>query len=202
MRLYLVRHGETEHNRKSLALGRADVPLNEMGTAQAAAVGRALAGEEIAAVYASPLRRAYDTAVAIASEHGLEVVAEDGLIEMDVGEMDGLELSVVAEKYPDFLSKWLGPDGATATMPGGESLTEVRDRAWGVVQRVTEEHEGQGIVVVTHNFVILTLLAEFLGMELADFRRLRHEVAAISRIEWVRGQPVVASLNDTCHLRE
>ena len=58
------------------------------------------------------------------------------------------------------------------------------------------------MVAVTHNFVILTLLAEFLGLDLAKFRRLRHEVAAISRVEWARGRPVVAMMNDTCHLRE
>jgi broad specificity phosphatase PhoE len=200
-RLYLVRHGQTEHNRSGLALGRADVPLNDTGIAQAAAVGRALAGEEIAAVYASPLQRAVDTAAEVAARHELAVIVEDGLIEMDVGELEGLEYPVLREKHPEFLEKWLGTECATAVMPGGESLQAVRDRAWGAASRLVAAHEGQAIVLVTHNFVILSLLAEYLGVGLSNFRRLRHEVAAISRVEWVRGLPVVTALNDTCHLR-
>ncbi|HUF54730.1 MAG TPA: histidine phosphatase family protein [Dehalococcoidia bacterium] len=200
--LYLVRHGQTEHNRGGLALGRADVPLNETGVAQAEAVARALAGEQIAAVYSSPLQRALDTAAAIAAAHELQLVTDDGLIEMDVGDLEGLEYPVLGQKHPEFLEKWLGPEGATTVMPGGESLTAVRDRVWPTVSRLLKAHEGEAVVLVTHNFVILTLLSEYLGLGLANFRRLRHEVAAISRVEWVRGRSVVALLNDTCHLRE
>jgi probable phosphoglycerate mutase len=74
--LYLVRHGETESNRAGLALGRADVPLNEKGLWQAARVGEALAQEPIAAVYTSPLTRARQTAEPIAVHRGLTPVAE------------------------------------------------------------------------------------------------------------------------------
>ncbi len=73
MRLYLVRHGETESNRRGLALGRDDVPLNEHGVWQAERVGRALASEPLVAAYSSPLRRALDTAGAVAGHHGREV---------------------------------------------------------------------------------------------------------------------------------
>ena len=202
MRLVIVRHGETEHNRQQLALGRADVPLNETGRKQALALARALAAEQFAAIYASPLQRTLHTAQAIAAAHGIEVVADEGLIEMDVGEMDGLTFPVIRERFPGLLERWVSDEGPEHPMPGGERLTDVRDRAWDMVTRLSKRHGGETICVVTHNFVILTLLTQFIGVELADFRKLRHSVAAITRVEWRQGRPRIVVLNDTCHLAE
>ena len=200
MDLFLVRHGETEHNRQNIALGREDVPLNATGLRQAEALGRALSGERLAVVYASPLARASRTAEAIAGLHDLEVVIDGGLIEMDVGEMDGLPLTDVREKFPGFLERWLGPEGWNERMPGGERLIDVRDRAGAALSAIVKRHEGDRVCLVSHNFVILSLLTQFMGLELAGFRRLRHSVAAITRVEWRHGAPMVVSLNDTCHL--
>jgi broad specificity phosphatase PhoE len=200
MHLYLVRHGETEHNRQNLALGQDDVALNETGLRQAEALGRALSEERLSVVYASPLVRASRTAEAIAKPHGLEVVIEDGLIEMDVGEMDGLPFPAVREKFPGFIERWLGPDGPNERMPGGERLVDVRDRADAALSAIVERHGDERVCLVSHNFVILSLLTQLMGLELAGFRRLSHSVAAITRVEWRRGSPVVVSLNDTCHL--
>ncbi len=200
MQLFLVRHGETEHNRKSLALGQADVPLNETGLRQAEALGRVLSGERLTVVYASPLVRASRTAEAIAEPHDLDVVIEDGLIEMDVGEMDGMPLADMREKFPGFLERWLGPEGSNERMPGGERLAEVSERASVALSAIVKRHEGERVCLVSHNFVILALLTQLMGLELAGFRRLRHSVAAITRVEWRHGAPMVTSLNDTCHL--
>ena len=200
MHLFLVRHGETEHNRQNLALGREDVPLNETGLRQAEALGRALSGERLAAVYASPLVRASRTAEAIAKPYGLEVVIEDRLIEMDVGEMDSMRLADVREKFPEFIERWLGPEGSNERMPGGERLVDVGARAGAALSAIVERHEGGRVCLVSHNFVILSLLTQLMGLELAGFRRLRHSVAAITRVEWRHGAPMVVSLNDTCHL--
>jgi broad specificity phosphatase PhoE len=200
MHLFLVRHGETEHNRRGLALGRADVPLNETGLRQAEALGRALANERLTAVYASPLVRANRTAEAIAEPHGLEVVIDGGLIEMDVGEMDGMPFADVREKFPGFIERWLGPEGSGERMPGGERLVDVHHRAAAALSAILKRHEGGRICLVSHNFVILSLLTQLIGLELAGFRRLRHSVAAVSRVEWQHGAPTVVSLNDTCHL--
>ncbi len=200
MHLFLVRHGETEHNRQNLALGQEDVPLNETGLRQAEALGRALSGERLTVVYASPLVRASRTAEAIAEPHGLEVVIEGGLIEMDVGEMDGMPLADMREKFPGLIERWLGPEGSNARMPGGERLVDVRERAGAALSVIVKRHEGERVCLVSHNFVILSLLTQLMGLELAGFRRLRHSVAAITRVEWRHGAPMVVSLNDTCHL--
>ncbi len=201
MRLYLVRHGETESNRLGLALGRDDVPLNERGLRQAGQVAGALAGESLAAVYSSPLQRTLNTARAIAEGHGLEVGVEERLIEMEIGEVEGLPFAEVRSRYPDFLEMWASPEGPTRPMPGGERLLDVQERAWSAVNDLAGRHGDGAVAAVTHNFVILSLLARFLGIELAQFRRLRHSVGAIAELEFSPKGVMVVRLNDTCHLQ-
>ncbi len=200
MRLFLVRHGETESNRQNLALGRDDIPLNERGLQQAERVGEALAHEPLAAVYSSPLQRALDTARAVAAPHGLTVQIEQGLIEMDVGEVDGLTLAEVQSRYPGLLKTWASEDGPEQPMPGGESLVDVQERAWAAVQDLAARHADEAVAAVAHNFVILTLLVRVLGIRLAQFRSLRHSLAAVSIVDFLPTRVQLVRLNDTCHL--
>lgn len=200
MILYLVRHGETDHNRDSLALGRADVPLNDRGITQAFRLGEALAGEPITAIYSSPLTRAIRTAEAVAAPRGLKVQVRPGLIEMDVGEADGLTFPEVRERFPGLLETWATDDGPKQPMPGGERLADVQKRAWECVQSLATLHPDETICAVTHNFVILSILTTALGVDLAGFRRLRHGVAAVSVLEVGPSRVRIKRLNDTCHL--
>jgi len=200
MRLILVRHGETDSNKARLALGRADIELNEHGRWQAQRLAASLKHEPIAAIYSSPLKRALATAEPIASSHGLEVQVDDGLIEMDIGEMEGLTFQQMRERHPQFLQAWLCDQAAHAAMPGGECLLDVQERAWQAIERIGERQEQETVAAVTHNFVILTLLCRVLGLELADFRRLRHSLAAKSVLEMGGDRIVVVGFNDTCHL--
>lgn len=200
MRLIIVRHGQTDHNRDAIALGRNDVPLNDTGLRQAEALAQRLSGENIAAIYASPLQRAARTADAIAARHDIPVISEDELIEMDVGELDGLAYPDIRKRFPGVIERWLGETGPEHPFPGGESLAQVADRAWNVVQRMAAAHSQDTVVVVTHNFVILCLLTCALGLDLARFRRLKHEVAAISILDFSGERTTVLSVNDTCHL--
>lgn len=202
MRLYLVRHGETESNRLGLALGRDDVPLNERGRWQAERLGRALASEPLAAVYASPLVRALDTARAVAEPHGLTVEIDERLVEMEIGEVDGLSFDEVRKRYPDLLAAWAGEQGPTRAMPGGERLLDVQERAWQAVSELAARNADESIAVVTHNFVILSVLARALGIELSQFRRLRHAVAAVSVLDFSPKRVMAVRLNDTCHLED
>ena len=200
MRLFLVRHGETESNRRGLALGRDDVPLTERGLWQVERLGRALAHEPLAAIYSSPLRRALDTARAVAAPHGLEVRIEERLVEMEIGEADGLTFAEVRSRYPGLLEAWTSEEGPRQAMPGGERLVDVQQRAWSAVNDLAARHGEEAVAAVTHNFVILSLLASALGIELAQFRRLRHSVAAVSVLDLRPKRITLVRLNDTCHL--
>lgn len=200
MRLFLVRHGETDHNKSGLALGRADVPLNDTGSMQVRQVADALARETFSGLYASPLLRTRSTADAIAGSTGCTVTLDERLIEMDVGELDGLPMAEVRARDPGFLERWVGPDGHQLRMPGGESLEDVRDRSWAFVQELDKKHGEETVCVVTHNFVILALLTTALGLDLSSFRRMRHGVAAISVIDVTGDKTQLLRMNDTCHL--
>jgi broad specificity phosphatase PhoE len=203
MRLLLIRHGETAHNAGRIAMGRQDVPLNERGLRQA----QALAGElrsgrfgPVAAVYASPLQRARSTAQAIADALGLPVQVAPELIEMEIGEAEELSYAEIRERYPEFIRAWLSDGAADAPMPGGETLRQVQERAWAALTAIGERHAEETIAVVSHNFVILTLLCRILDLPLAQFRRLRQDVAAISWIELRPERQTLLALNDRCHL--
>ena len=200
MRLFLVRHGETESNRLGLALGRDDVPLNERGLWQAERLGRALAPEPLAAVYSSPLRRTLDTARAVASPHGVDVQTEERLVEMDIGEADGLTFEEVRTRFPGLLEAWVSDKGPTQAMPGGERLLDVQERAWSAIADLAARHNEETVAAVTHNFVILTLLVRVLGLDLVQFRRLRHSVGAVSVLDTRPKRFTLVRLNDTCHL--
>lgn len=121
MRLFLVRHGETDHNKGGLALGRADVPLNDTGRDQVRRVADALSAEEFAALFSSPLQRTRSTAEAIAQRTDRPVTVDERLIEMDVGQLDGMPMADVRAQHPDFFEKWVGPDGHQLRMPGGRA---------------------------------------------------------------------------------
>ncbi|MCH8919262.1 MAG: histidine phosphatase family protein [Chloroflexi bacterium] len=205
MRLLLIRHGETDHNAERLALGREDVPLNERGQLQARALAEALAGAsfgDITAVYSSPLQRATATASPLAEALELPVQVEAGLIEMEIGEMEGLTFPQVRERYPDFLRDWLSERLADVTMPGGESLRQVQERGWATVEAIRDRHPDETVAAVSHNFVILSLLCQVLGLPLARFRSLRHELAAVSVLELDASRNALVTMNDRCHLRE
>ena len=195
-----MRHGETESNRMGLALGRADVPLNERGQWQAERLALALADAPLAAVYCSPLQRTVQTAAAIAARHALKPHPRPGLIEMDIGEADGLSFAEVRARFPGLLESWVSAAGPESPMPGGERLVDVQRRAWDTVRSLAAVHPQDTVCAITHNFVILSVVAFVLGIDLAMFRRLRHGVAAISRLELQKERQRITLLNDSCHL--
>ena len=202
MRLYLIRHGETDHNAGRLTLGRQDVPLNERGRAQARALAEAFrARDGVVAVYASPLQRAIDTATPLAGVLGLDVRIDERLIEMDIGEVEDQTFDEVRERYPDFVRRWLSEEAPDVPMPGGESLRQVQERAWAAIDEIRAAHEDDAVAVVTHNFVVLSVLSQALGMPLARFRSLRQDLAGLSLLELTPERQTVLAMNDRCHLR-
>jgi probable phosphoglycerate mutase len=200
MRLILIRHGETDNNAGGLVQGRLDLPLNALGERQAAALAEHLARESLVHVVCSPLLRACRTAAVIATPHGLTPQTLDDLVEMDVGEMEGLSGPQMRERFPAFLTAWAGPDGPSLRMPGGESLADVQARAWAVVEQLRVAWPEGCVVAVTHNFVLAAVVCKVLGLPLSDFRRFRHSVASRTVIDFRPDRALILTLNDTCHL--
>lgn len=200
-RFILVRHGQTEWNRVERFRGRADVPLNDVGLAQAAAAGRRIAAEwQPVAVYTSPLSRSAATAEAITAPLGLPVVPQDGLTDIHYGEWQGLTPEEARARWPDLVHAWYTAP-ATVQVPGGESLAEVRQRAMAVIHALTARHPGQTIVVVSHMVVNRVILLAILDLGNEHFWRLRQDNCAINVFEAEDGDFTLVTMNDTCHLR-
>jgi broad specificity phosphatase PhoE len=145
--ILLARHGETDWNRDQRFQGHADPPLNDAGRAQAAELSTALAAEDLAAVYSSPLRRAFETAEIVAASHGLEPVAVGALREVDVGSWQGLTRAEVESLFPDQYARWLGHDRG---WEDGESYEEMGDRVVAALLDLAAAHDGERILAVTH----------------------------------------------------
>ncbi len=208
MPLYLIRHGETDWNREGRAQGRQDVPLNGMGAAQASALADRFRGESVAAIYSSPSRRALATADAIAGPHSIKVETREDLLEMDLGELDGVKLGEMRDRFPDFFAHWMS-DAGTARFPDGETLEETQARTWGTVMRLVQDHAPEEpILLVSHAFATYSILCRALGMPLSNYGRLRQDPAAVSALAWRRrpgsdpseGNFVLLASNQTHHL--
>ncbi len=163
-RFVLVRHGQTEWNRVERFRGRADVPLNDIGLAQAEATGRRVAEEwQLAAVYASPLSRAYVTAEAISRRCGLPAAPLAGVNDIDYGEWQGLTPDEVASRWPDLLHAWYTAP-QTVQIPGGESLAGLRERALSAICELANHHGDETVAVVSHTVVNRVILLAILGL--------------------------------------
>jgi broad specificity phosphatase PhoE len=192
LQLLLVRHGQTEWNATRRVLGRTDIPLDATGEAQAARLRGALPA--VHAVYASPLARARQTAAVLGEPR---LVPE--LVEMDQGELDGLDPAGLAEKFGELALRWRA-DPAGVRLPGGETMDEVRERALTALHRIAGEHgPGETVAVVTHQLVISAVLCHLHGEPLASWRRFNHRNTAWSVVRWTE-PPTVLSTDTAPHL--
>lgn len=199
MRLTLVRHGETLWNRERKIQGITDVGLTELGFEQAKKLSISLQNEKFDSIITSPLKRAYDTALAIGKYHALPITVENDLHELNVGEFEGKSFPELRLKYPDFLNQWM-LDHATTVLPQGESLQEVQNRVWPVIKEITKTYRNS--VVVSHSFVITTILCKAQNLSLAHSKNLRIGVASKTILEFENGSVNVIEFNDTSHLQD
>ena len=199
MRLILVRHGETDWNQQNRVQGRRDIELNALGRRQAEAVAQALKAEHVEAIYSSPLKRALETARAVERFHRAEVVPLDDLKELDVGELDGLTFTEMRERHGEFLKLWR-EDIAGQIFPGGSCMRDLQNTACASIERIAARHPQGRVVVVSHNFVILSIICRLMEIDLRHMRRLRMQVAGITTLDLDGGATRLVTFNEICHL--
>ncbi len=198
--IILVRHGQTPWNKDKIFRGSVDIPLNDQGREEARLAGEWLKGETIQAAYCSPLSRARDTGEAIAQHHGLQVLDLPGLTDLCYGEWERLPLTEVKGKYADLYRQWeTAPH--TVRFPKGETLDEVKVRAWAAVEEVTRRHPDETVLLAAHRAVNKVLIAAFIGLDNSHFWRIGQDTTAVNRFNLVGDTWHIMSVNDTCHLR-
>jgi len=203
-RIVLVRHGQTVWNRGGTVRfrGRTDLALDDFGLRQAAVTARYVANRwPVEAVYASPMKRAVQTAQAIAEVHELDAEPFEGLLDIDFGEWQGHSPEALRKEYPDLLRDWFEAP-QTVQVPGGESLEDVRQRVVTGLDTVLNRHPGQAVAMVGHTVVNRVLLCAVLGLGNEHFWRLRQDTCGVNVFEVdEHGESVIVVLNDTGHLQ-
>ena len=179
--------------------GNTNTPLNEKGEQQAESLALRLKSEGIRAIYSSPLRRSLDTAQAIARHHQVKVDLELGLKELNLGELEGTLIDDLDKSFDELLIT-NSQGEMLPRVPGGESLMELRQRAWSTIQRLVSQHPDGVIVVVSHFFAILTIICSALNLPLSQMTRLRLGHGSISTLTFNDRAPRLVQFNDTCHL--
>ncbi|MBX3633339.1 MAG: histidine phosphatase family protein [Simplicispira sp.] len=198
-RIIAIRHGETLWNVDTRIQGHRDIPLNDRGRWQATQVARALAGEPIAAVYASDLLRAHATGAAIAEAAGAPLHAEPDLRERSFGELEGRTFAEIEAALPEQARRWRQRDPHFAP-EGGESLTLLRARIAEVTARLAARHLGEQIVLVAHGGVLDVLYRLATGQELQAPRTWLLANAALNRLLWTPEALTLVGWGDTGHL--
>ncbi|MBN1137201.1 MAG: histidine phosphatase family protein [Anaerolineae bacterium] len=204
--IILIRHGRTAWNmgegQEERFRGLLDVPLADAGVVQAQATADRLARQPLAAVYSSPLQRAFRTAEIIAAPHGLAAEALPGLTSMNYGEWAGQSHADVLRRWPELYSAWRR-DPFSAQIPGGESIADLRDRAVAALRGAIDHHaDGETIVFVTHQVVTRVLACTLASLPDAAHWQVRQDLCNLSRFDYdpATGAFVVVGLNDTCHI--
>jgi len=196
-----VRHGKTLYNVQRRFTGQTDIPLSALGERQAAALGKRLAAEPLAAIAASDLQRARVTAQAITRYHELPVQEDADLREMTFGAWEGSTYDEIVARDADLVQRWLS-DPTIYAPPGGETVIQLRDRVVRALERWQTRCPETTILWAVHGGVIEVLLCHLLGVDLKLRWQFRHENASITEIELGRKGTRVVHLNETTHLDE
>ncbi len=198
--ILLIRHGRTAWNHEERFRGRVNVELDEVGEAQAAATAKALlAAWDIDAVYSSPLRRARQTAEAIANPLILHARPHPGLLDIDYGAWEGLTIPEVRQRWASALETWLR-NPHLAYIPGGETLKTVRLRAMGALREIAERHQGQTVVIVAHTVVNRLLLMGIFDIDNQHFHHLGQDPGGINLLTYDGDAFSLLKMNETAHL--
>jgi broad specificity phosphatase PhoE len=199
LKLILIRHGETYWNKeRRVQGGDSDIELNDTGSEQARKLAAFLQNEPIAAILSSPMQRAIATAKIIASQHQLPVEIDQGLRELKVGELEGMPVSNLTTTFSKFLMQWWQERGAMK-LPNGESLIELQQRAWKVIEGLLEKHKDGTVVVVSHYFVTLAIIFKALDLPLDCFTKFKVDPGGVSILEFWHFGARLVTFNDTSY---
>lgn len=196
--IYLLRHGHSTANAKSILAGRdSSVSLSPRGIEQAQSVMRELESRKFANIYSSPMPRCLETLKPLVNKTKLKIVKIDGLIEMEYGDWSGKKLLALSRKkmWSEIQSR-----PSLVRFPNGESFTEMQGRALESIKKAAIP--GKDILVCSHGDVIKAIVAGLLGLHLDNFQRLSIDPASITVVDLFADSAQLRLMNSTAHLKE
>jgi len=195
LKLYLVRHGQTDLNKVRRYQGRIDVPLNETGKQQVQKLAMRLTSEPFDKIYVSPLARAQETAKMIQNGRSIDVESLPELVEMDFGKLEGKNYKEIIEEFPDW-----NPAVFDFTFAGGENLDNLVIRTQSFLDILKGQNESSNILVISHSGCLRVILCLLLDIDVNIWWQFKIDVASLTVIDNVNKGAVLTLLNDTSHL--
>lgn len=198
-RIVAIRHGETSWNSVGRLQGHTDIELNAHGLWQAQQMAQVLAERDLDAIHSSDLKRALQTAQALAQTTGLPLEVSDQWRERSFGSFEGQSFADIEASDPESARRWRArePDFSA---PGGESLRQFHARVLAQLNTIAARSAGQHIAIVTHGGVLDVLYRHANGLALDAPRSWRIENASINRFLWSPESFSMVGWADNAHL--
>jgi len=197
--LTLVRHGETEWNAAGRIQGHLDIPLSDIGLAQAAAIGWRLGGERFDTILSSDLQRALQTARSLVRPPGQTILRDARLRERHLGVLQGLtgEEAAIRQPHAWGVFKARNPEAA---LEGGETLGEFSRRVVALIDELLRAHAGSRLLLVTHGGVLDAAYRHATGLPLNAPRDFPIYNASVNVLRHRDSVWTVESWEDVSHL--
>jgi broad specificity phosphatase PhoE len=167
--------------------------------AQAEKIAARLANDKIAALYASPLQRAIQSAQPLANAQHLEIRKHDGLLDINFGAFEGMTLDEARQAFPEVVEKWIAAPGHVK-FPKGDSFKLVRSRIEAMLDELASRHTGESVALVSHKIVCGAMLCVVLGLPADALWRIQQDNACINAFEKREAGWLVTLMNETSHL--
>lgn len=189
MKIYLVRHGETEWNKEYRLQGQADTRLNDYGRELAQITAEALKDIPFDVIYHSPLNRAEETAVILKKSRTIDIIADERIKEMSFGTAEGCHILSIKNNPEDPMYNFLKHPGDYIPPENGERFEEVAARSAEFMKETILPLEGkyQNVLIVAHGAVNRTILNAIAGIPVSDFWNIRLKNCAVSIIDLTNG---------------
>lgn len=191
MKIYLIRHGETDQNKKKCLQGRTDIELNEYGRELAYQTAEGLKDVKFDMIFTSPLKRARETAEIIRGDRNIPIVVEERIQEISFGEYEGLCFAKEGYSIPDteFMNFFTAPQ-KYQTPPGGEAFSSILERTGEFLEELigTKQYQDKTILLSTHGCALKAVLANVRNTPLAEFWGAGvHKNCAVSLLDVTEG---------------
>ncbi len=196
--LHLIRHGQTDWNVERRVMGDLGIDINDLGVNQIQESSKYLISTGLDHIYSSPLKRAVSSAKILCRELGANLTIDPRLSELKFGHWQGMNISELMEDST--YHQWRAHP-AKFTLPGGETLGDVRKRCMEAVDEILSQETGTHLAIVSHSDVIRVILANFMGLPLDMIFKITIDNASISSIRIAGDTSCVLTINSTNQLQ-
>lgn len=198
--LFLIRHGETDWNKKSIFQGQTDIDLNQKGIKNAKKIVDLFTDITPDYIYSSDLKRAKNTAAFLAEEKNINLKKDKKLREINFGDWEGLTFAEIKNQFSDDVDKWQ-QNPILNSPSGGEKLNDFKKRVKTFFEDLLNKHQGKKIVVFTHGGVIKVYLTILFSLKTEKFWQFQIDNCSLTKLKFYEQEIVLSKLNFTNELK-